>query len=79
MCACVHVRAEEEPEREDALPWEFSSDAMTPYKDEVKSLVLKLSQVRWRCACALGWMCVTLTGCVCVRVWVWCSSQDDQT
>jgi hypothetical protein len=49
---CRHVSpvirplAEEEPEREGALPWEFSSPSMREFEAEVKSLVLKLSQVR---------------------------------
>ena len=37
---------EDEPEREDALPWEFANASMKEFQDEVKSLVLKLSLVR---------------------------------
>ena len=37
---------EEEPEREGALPWEFSNTALQEFQEEVKGLVLKLSQVR---------------------------------
>jgi hypothetical protein len=36
---------EEEPERDDALPWEFTNTSMQEFQEEVKSLVLKLSLV----------------------------------
>lgn len=37
--------AEEEPERDDALPWEFTNPGMGVYIEEMQDIIRKLSQV----------------------------------
>lgn len=66
--------AEVEPEREDALPWEFGQAGMAQYVDEVKAIVLKLSQV---CAAAMD---ADFTACTpCIISFVSVVVQDDGT